>query len=191
MLRAIALSLVLLGASSSHGGGSGKVFLTRDEALKLAFGESAIEHATYYLTDAQRERASERAGFDVDEKIAHAYIARKDGKVVGTAWFDVHEVRTKKQSLMVVVDAEQKISRIELLAFAEPLEYIPRGSWYAQFVGKQLDEELSMKRGIRGVSGATLTARATTRAARRMLALHAVVADAARPAPDEPEDAKR
>ena len=38
-----------------------------------------------------------------------------------------------------------------------------------------MNDELSMKRGIRAVTGATLTARATTDAARRVLALHHVL----------------
>ena len=40
------------------------------------------------------------------------------------------------------------------------------------------DDELSMKRGIRAVTGATLTARATTDAARRVLAVHKVIQSA-------------
>ena len=77
---------------------------------------------------------------------------------------------------MVVVGPAGSIARIEVLSFSEPEEYMPRGHWYAQFPGKALDDELAVKRGIRPVSGATLTARATTEAARRVLALHQVVA---------------
>ena len=179
MLRTLAITCLLAGAASASPNSSGgKVFLTRDEALELAFGDATVEHETHYLTDEQRRRATELAGFDVDEKIAHAWVARKEGKVVGTAWFDVRQVRTKKQSLMVVVDPEGRIARIELLAFAEPLDYVPRDTWYAQFLDCKLDAELSLKRKIRGVTGATLTARATTDAARRVLALHAVVSPA-------------
>ena len=90
-------------------------------------------------------------------------------------------VRTLRQVLMVVVDPEGKIRRVELLAFAEPTEFIPNARWYGQFVGKALDETLSLKRDIKGVTGATLTARATTQAVRRVLATHAVL----HPAPNE------
>jgi hypothetical protein len=67
------------------------------------------------------------------------------------------------------------VARLEVLAFAEPEEYLPRARWYGQFLGRALDDELNLGRGIRGVSGATLTARATTRAVRRVLAVHAVL----------------
>ena len=116
------------------------------------------------------------------------YVATRDGKVVGTAYFDAHKVRTKRQTLMIVVGLDHRIERIELLAFAEPEDYVPRGNWYGQFIGKRLDDELSMKRGIRGVTGATLTARATTAAARRVLALHEVVFG---PAPPDDDSAAR
>jgi hypothetical protein len=107
--------------------------------------------------------------------LAAAYVASKDGKLVGTAYFDTHLVRTLAETLMVVVSPAGTIARIEVLSFSEPEEYLPREHWYAQFPGKALDDELSTKRGIRAVSGATLTARATTEAARRVLALHQVV----------------
>jgi hypothetical protein len=76
---------------------------------------------------------------------------------------------------MVVIAPAGTIARIEVLSFSEPEEYLPREHWYAQFPGKALNDELAMKRGIRPVSGATLTARATTEAARRVLALHQVL----------------
>lgn len=158
--------------------GGGKVFLTLDEALKLAFPDCEVSKTTTYLDEAQRKRAEKLAKGKIERGVVHAYVARKEGKLVGTAYFDAHEVRTKKEVLMFVVTPKDTIRRVELLSFAEPLEYVPNGKWYAQFLGRALDDELSLKRGIRGVSGATLTARATTEAARRALALHAVVGEA-------------
>lgn len=76
---------------------------------------------------------------------------------------------------MVVVDPAGAIARIEVLSFMEPEEYMPRARWYEQFAGKSLNEELSTKRGIHPVTGATLTVRATTDAARRVLALHRIL----------------
>ncbi len=76
---------------------------------------------------------------------------------------------------MVVVDPRGAIARIEVLSFDEPEDYLPRAGWYAQFIGKPLNDEMSLTRGLRPVAGATLTARATTDAARRVLALHRVL----------------
>jgi electron transport complex protein RnfG len=161
-----------------------KVFLTQEEALRLAFPGTSVERKTAFLTEAQRREAQRLSG---DEELPAAlvtyYAATKDGKDAGTAYFDTHLVRTMPQTIMVVVDTSGSIARIEVLSFSEPEEYMPRPHWYAQFSGKPLNGELSMKRGIRPVTGATLTARATTEAARRVLALHRVLHPAATKAP--------
>lgn len=168
---ALLLSLATLCGDAS----GGKVFLTADEALALAFPGCAIERRTVYLTEAEEERARELAQVPLETRIVRPYVATKDGALVGTAYFDAHRVRTKNEVVMFVVGPDSRLGRFELLAFAEPPEYIPRPAFYAQFQGKKLDDELDLKRGIRGVAGATLTVRATTEAARRVLALHAVV----------------
>ena len=188
--RALAIALLaasLLQPSARGAEGGGQVRLTVEEALALAFGDAEIERGTVYLTDEQRAKAEELAGCDLASAIVHPYVARKEGRVIGTAWIDTHRVRTLRQSLLVVVGPDQRVARVELLAFAEPAEYAPRARWYGQFSGRKLDDELSTRRAIRGVSGATLTARATTSAVRRSLALQRVVDG---PAPEPPpEDA--
>jgi electron transport complex protein RnfG len=169
----LALALVLLSPASP---GLAKVFLTQEEALKLAFAGATVERRSVFLTEAEVSEAARLSGGPRPSALVAAYVATKDGRLAGTAYFDTHVVRTLAETLMVVVSPAGTIARIEILSFSEPEEYLPREHWYAQFPGKALDDELSVKRGIRAVSGATLTARATTEAARRVLALHQVVA---------------
>ncbi|MEX1025765.1 MAG: FMN-binding protein [Planctomycetota bacterium] len=169
---------------------AGKVFLSVEEALELAFPEDAdVTRRTEYLTEDQLERARDLAEVDVPSAIVHPYVARDaEGHELGVAWFDTHTVRSKRETVMYVVAPDRTLVRIEVLAFAEPLEFMPRANWYAQFLGQRLSPELSLKRGIRGVTGATLTAVGTTDAARRVLALHEVVFPAPEPEPDpEPQ----
>jgi hypothetical protein len=154
---------------------SGKVYLTLEEALKLALPDCEIERATTYLTAEQKKLADELAGEALESSVVRPYIGRKDGKIVGTVYFDTHKVRTLRETILVLVDKDQKVARIELLAFGEPDEYAPKAEWYGQFVGKALDDELNLKRGIRSIAGASLTARATTSAVRRVLAAHRVL----------------
>jgi hypothetical protein len=169
--RALALTLILAAAAPAVA----KVFLTQEEALKLAFPGAAVERRTAFLTAAESKEVASLSGGPPPSALAVAYVATKEGSLVGTAYFDTHVVRTQPETLMVVVGPSGAIARIEVLSFSEPEDYLPRGHWFAQFPGKALDEELSVKRGIRAVSGATLTARATTEAARRVLALHRVL----------------
>lgn len=170
----VLLTLVATLPLHAAGGGEGEPFLSREEALELAFDGCKVTRSTVTLTAEQRAKVEKLSGSRVTRSIVYPYVATKDGKVCGTAWFDVHRVRTLREALMFVVGPKGKIRRIEMLAFGEPREYIPRPSWYAQFIGKGLDETLSLKKGIKKVTGASLTARATTDAARRVLAVHQV-----------------
>ncbi|MFT5290143.1 MAG: hypothetical protein ACI8QS_000323 [Planctomycetota bacterium] len=157
----------------------GKIFLSVEEALDLAFQEAEVTRTTVYLNAEQEQRASKLAGHKIGTRVVHAYTARNaKGKVIGVAYFDSHRVRSKRETLMIVVDPNQKIRRVEILAFAEPEEYIPRAGFYAQLHGRVLDKNFALGRGIRGVSGASMTATATVRAARQVLALHQVVREA-------------
>jgi Na+-translocating ferredoxin:NAD+ oxidoreductase RnfG subunit len=168
-LRVAAVALLLLGWS---GAASSKVFLTVDEALRLVFAGSKVERRTAYLTKEQVRRAAELSG----EEVAGALVTYYQGPG-GFAYFDTHRVRTLPETLMVVVDPQGKVRRIEVITFREPEEYMPRGNWYGQFQGRKLDRDLAVKRGIHPVTGATLTVRATTDAVRRVLALHQVITE--------------
>lgn len=152
-----------------------RVFLAVDEALDLAFPDCTVERETVFLTDEQLEQASGLAGESIESALVHPYRAVCDGEPGGTAYFDTHRVRTLPETVMVVVGPEGGVERIEILSFKEPPEYIPRDIWYDQFLGMELGPDLALKRGIQPVTGATLTARATTDATRRVLALHRVI----------------
>ncbi len=173
----------LLGALFTLLGGSlpacAKVFLTVDEALALAFPECEVVRRTVFLTDEQRSAAEERSGAEIRSSLVHPYAATCAGTPAGVAYFDTHRVRTLPETIMVVIESGGEVGRVEVLSFREPEDYIPRSNWYDQFDGRQLDRELSLKKSIRSVTGATLTARATTEAVRRVLALHQVIAETA------------
>lgn len=159
--------------------GGGKAFLTVDEALELAFPDCKVERQTEFLSEEEEKRIEALAGSPLPSRIARPYLARRKGKIVGTAYFDAHRVRTKKEVLMLVVGPDERLRRVEVLAFAEPLEYLPKGSFYAQFVGQALEEGLELERDIRGIAGATLSAGAATAAARRTLAIHRILRERA------------
>lgn len=154
------------------------VLITVEEALEQAFPGATTKRETLFLSDDQRNRVEKESGVDVSSALATRYIAyREDGAVLGWAYLDTHRVRTLPETLMVVLGADGAVRRVEVVTFREPLEYMPREGWYGQYEGQLLDDGLALKRDIRPVTGATLTARATTEAVRRVLAVHAAAAE--------------
>ncbi|KAA3608993.1 MAG: FMN-binding protein [Planctomycetota bacterium] len=176
MLTALCAAMLWLTPSPVPAGGDGQVFLTKQEALTLAFGKAEVKRQSHYLTKKQIKQIKKLSEVDLPCKVLHAYSARDpQGKLLGTAYFDTHKVRTLPETLMILVDPQGKVKRLEILVFREPKDYIPSGRWYQQFIGRKLDKELHLKQEIRGMTGATLTARATTAAVRRVLAAHQVL----------------
>jgi hypothetical protein len=150
--------------------------LTVDEALALCFPKCTITRGTQYLSPKEVKQVVKLSGSKSISRIAHPYQAHDaKGILVGTAWFDSHRVRSKRETLMIAADPAGKILRVEVLAFAEPRQYQPPAKWYGQLKGLVLSPELSLKGKVRNMAGATLTARATVQAARRALALQHVL----------------
>lgn len=156
---------------------SANVYLSVGEALEMAFPECEIVRRTVYLTEKQKTDAGVLARVELNNAIIYPYVALKGGRIAGVAYFDSHIVRTLGETIMVAIDPDDRVSRVELLVFDEPPEYIPPEAWYRLFSGQRLDDGLAVNRGIRGVLGATLTTRSTTDAVRRMLAIHHVIKD--------------
>lgn len=170
-----ALVLASAGAAASASPAWAKLFLSQPQALQAAFGSgAAIERQPRFLTPAQveRARALAGAGVRVEGALVTRYLGRRDGQLLGTAYFDTHRVRTLEETLMVVVAPDGSVSRVDVLTFGEPDEYLPKRAWYGQFGRRRLDRDLAVSRAIHGVTGATLSARAATEAVRRTLAIH-------------------
>jgi Na+-translocating ferredoxin:NAD+ oxidoreductase RnfG subunit len=156
--------------------GEARVFYSRNQALELAFPDAdRVESQTFVLDDEQARRIEELSRSPIDSKLVRVYTGVRDELVVGYAVIDVHNVRTLPEAFMVVLSPEGTVRSLRVLAFHEPLDYLPTGRWYQQFDEKTLAEPLRLGGDVHGVVGATLSARATTRGVRRVLAYYEVL----------------
>lgn len=152
-----------------------RVFMTQQQALAAVFPKGAARQV-HYLTPEQLNAAKKESGVEFGDRMIVRYSGvLANGAPGGFAYFDTHRVRTLPETIMVVVTSDGRIDRIEILSFDEPPEYLPKDRWMDQFDGRPLDEDLSLKRKIRPMSGASLSARAIMNASRKVLALHKVL----------------
>lgn len=153
-----------------------RVFMTQQQALAAAFpAGTKVTRQSVFLTRQQLDAAKKKAGLAFDGLLVVRYAGVAGGKVAGFAYFDTHRVRTLPETVMIVIGADGRIAAIEILSFDEPPDYAPKKRWIDQFKSRKLDDELSLKRAIRPMSGASLTARAVLEASRKVLALHEVI----------------
>lgn len=163
------------------------VLRSQEEVLRDVFPDAGVERETRFLEDTQARRL-EGDGVKLGSRVVIRYLGSRAGRPAGVAYFDTHVVRTLAETILVLVDPEGRVVRVEVLVFDEPPDYLPREKWLDQFDGVLLSDELSLKRGIRGIAGATLSSRAVTDAVRRVLAIDR---ELRRAAPEPPPDASK
>jgi hypothetical protein len=155
---------------------SAKVFASQNQALGEAFPEATrIERDTRILLSGEVERFQAITGEKEPAKLVVLHTAWRDDEILGFAHIDVHNVRTKPEAFMVVLTPEGTVRSVRILAFHEPLDYLPTDRWYGQFQGKRKGDTLRIGGDLHGVVGATLSARAAADGVRRMLAYYEIL----------------
>ena len=149
-----------------------QVFKSQEAALKETFAEAdTVMRETLFLDEAQQQQIEAEAKMPLTSTIVSYYVGYKSGKPYRYAFFEDQIVRTKKAVVLIAISAEGQIEKMEVLAFYEPLDYLPISRWFNLFVGKTAEDALMPGKDIDGVTGATLSVRAFSGIARRALAI--------------------
>jgi hypothetical protein len=152
-----------------------EVLLTEKAALERAFPGAAPERRTLYLTREQVAAVEKAARSRLPSPVVTVFEARSGGQLVRRAILDTHVVRTMPETVLTVIEPDGRLRMALVLQFAEPPDYLPREGWLKSLEGKTLDGDLWPGRGVRRVTGATLTVDALVGAVRRSLAIDALV----------------
>ncbi len=102
------------------------------------------------------------------------YVGKKGGKILGYAAIENHTVRTKPETLLVLLSPQGLVKVIHTLAFHEPPEYQPPQRWYQQLYKRELDQ-LSFRADIQGITGATLSTRSAINITRKVMAIYQIL----------------
>lgn len=179
-MRALGLLAALVVLTAVEG--QARLLLTQKQALDLAFpAGTSVERKTAYLTDEQVKAAARLAKVKVESKVWTYYVGKSSGAAAGWAYFDRVIVRTMPATLMAAVAPDGTLKFLEVLTFDEPDDYKSSPRWLAQLKGRPLDGDLRIGGLLRNQTGATLTSASFAEAARRMLAVHAVLHPKAAP----------
>lgn len=99
------IAALLSGFSTSA---SGKIFYSKNEAMVLAFGEGAQVETLSLFPDEQQTAAIEKdAKVKLDSGMFSFYVGKQAGKIVGYAAIETMTVRTKPETLMIVLSLKE------------------------------------------------------------------------------------
>ena len=132
LLFTLVFTLVVLGGST--GPAEAKVFLIQQEALELAFPEAdRIDSETFVLDETQTRAVEKQSRAALESRIVTIFAGWRGETLLGYAHIDIHTVRTEPEAFMVVLAPEGEVRSLRVLAFYEPLDYLPTKRWYRQF----------------------------------------------------------
>lgn len=168
--RLLFLALFILPGFSN---GQAEVFKTQQEALRQTFaGADTVVRRVLFLTDTQVDRIQKLAKARITSKMITYYAGMKTDSTLAYAFFASDIVRTKPATIMVVLKPGGQIASVEILAFHEPMDYLPTPNWFYLFKQKVLNANLWPGRDIHGITGATLSVRSITMGVRKILAIY-------------------
>ncbi|OIP64882.1 MAG: hypothetical protein AUK29_03655 [Nitrospirae bacterium CG2_30_53_67] len=151
--------------------GRAEVYLTQEQALKIAFPKAEeIETVTLSLDRELKIRIEKRAQTPVRFSEIPVYIGRTQGQPIGYAM--IHDVKGKARPItyMVVINPQGRAARVEILAYRESHGYEVRyPSFLKQFFGKSLADPIRNHQDILNISGATISCRAIADGVRLLL----------------------
>ncbi|MBL8020450.1 MAG: FMN-binding protein [Leptospirales bacterium] len=139
---------------------------TAERIMQAQFPGSLIQKQTLYLSKESAQKLSAELGETVP-RLQTYYLARGKAGNAGFGTFDTHVVRTKQETLFIVMDNRGTIKYVEVAAFLEPRDYLAPERWLRLFQGKGTGDQLDQPT----ITGATLTVKAVKNSIRRTLAL--------------------
>ena len=163
------LLLVLLFALSL----SAKVLISPIDTMKATYGkDTTITKKNILLSKAKAKIIQQSAQVKLTSKIFRIFKAKKEDEVLGYGILVNKKVRSKNAVVLYLISKDSVLKSIEVIAFNEPLEYIPSKSWNAQFENITTDTMLRSSKEIPTITGATLSAQSITNGSRIAFALY-------------------
>ncbi len=151
------------------------IYYSKNEAMELAFGKGTeIESLSLFPDEEQITKIEQVAKIKLDSGLFTFYVGRSQNKILAYAAIETTNVRTKPETLMIVLTPDGALRDVHVLAFHEPAEYQPPDGWFKKLYNRPL-AELEINKGVDGISGATLSTRSAINSIRKVMTIYQVM----------------
>jgi Na+-translocating ferredoxin:NAD+ oxidoreductase RnfG subunit len=154
-----------------------RVFLTKKQALKLAFpGVKKVKKKKVWLTDTQTAAIQKILGDQIEykERRATYYFGLDEaGKPTGAMVIGNEIGRSYPITFMVVLNTDGTVKDVEIMVYREPHGWEVRfESFMSQFFGRGAGDPFD---NINNITGATLSVRSMTKGVKKAVAEFQVI----------------
>ncbi|MEY3106167.1 MAG: hypothetical protein RIT35_330 [Pseudomonadota bacterium] len=151
------------------------IYYSKNEAMELAFGKGTeIESLSLFPDEEQITKIEQVAKIKLDSGLFTFYVGRSQNKILAYAAIETTNVRTKPETLMIVLTPDGALRDVHVLAFHEPAEYQPPDGWFKKLYNRPL-AELEINKGVDGISGATLSTHSAINSIRKVMTIYQVM----------------
>ncbi|SNZ06384.1 FMN-binding domain-containing protein [Persephonella hydrogeniphila] len=159
--------IFLLIFSFSYGG----LLIKPEEAIKKIFPDYSFEKKSFMIDRKTKSLIQKKFRTKLKSSIFRVYLIKKGSEIKAYGLLHSHRVRTKKETILIVMDKNCSVLDIEVIAFYEPPEYIPPEKWIKNLKGKNPETPPVIKKNIPNITGATLSSRAIADATRQAIGI--------------------
>ena len=154
-----------------------RVFLTKKQALKLAFpGVKKVKKKKVWLTDTQTAAIQKILGDQIkynERRVTHYFGLDDADKPVGAVVIGNEIGRSYPITFMVVLNTDGTVKDVEIMVYREPHGWEVRfESFMSQFFGRDASDPFS---NINNITGATLSVRSMTKGVKKAVAEFQVI----------------
>ena len=141
--------------------------------MKVAFPDAdEVKTKTLFLQGSNIEHLQKLSRTKIESGLFTFFIGYKNGTPTGYAAIGSNIVRTYPQTYMVVLNPNGTVKTTLILAFHEPLDYLPTDRWLEQFKEKDIEEPIRPGDDIAGILGSSLSVNAVSAGVRKVLAVY-------------------
>jgi len=157
--------------------GGAKEYLTKAQALKLAFKEAEVSEKKVTASKEQLQRIRELAGIKTLPASFSYYQGVEKGKTTGFAAIDDVIGKTHPITYLLATGPDGTVSGVEIMAYRESRGgEVRQKSFLNQFKNRTIKDKLRLREDIKNIAGATLSCRSVTDGVRIQLAYLTVLA---------------
>jgi hypothetical protein len=151
------------------------IFYSKNEAMELVFGKNAtVENLALFPDDKETAAIQALTKAPLESGMFTFYVGKDKDTIIAYAAIETSNVRTKPETLMIVLTPQGELSNVYTLAFHEPPEYLPSAHWYEKLYKRPL-ADMELGKGVDGISGATLSTRSALTSIRKVMAFHQIM----------------